>query len=209
MAVKKALKKQAVASVAIMGLGASLGLPLFLLIPIVLLAIGVGIYVIVTLMPFIIAGIVFIAAFLVARVLKIGEPWKLIIPIIAAVLALFPYFVHSLSLSMASVSSSVSGASFPGVSMTSTGVLEILMFVILLALSIWLSIEKDNGKPLGAMIVSLILLLALFSAAGASAGASTLAVDGAASAAGFDSLVVVLPLAIVVVLLGYRMDWFD
>jgi hypothetical protein len=191
-----------------MGLGATLGLPLFLLLPILLIGIGVGIYLIVTLMPFIIAGAVFVVALLVARELKIRQPWEVVLPMLAGLVALFPYFTSSLALSMASASSSVSGQSIPGAVMAPAGIFEIALFLVIVALSIWMSYEKKNGKPLAtAFLVGFFLLLA-GSAFGASAGASTLAVDGA-TPSGFDSLLVVLPATLIVLVAGYRMDWFE
>ena len=207
MAVTKALEKQAVASVGIMGLGATLGLPLFLLLPIALIAIIGSIYIVITLMPFIIAGAVFVIALLLARGLKIREPWEIIIPLFAGLLALFPYFVSSLALSMASASSSVSGQSIPGATITGTGILEILMFLGVVALSGWMSYEKKNGMPLAtAFLVGFFLLLAA-SVVGASAGASTLAIDVVAP--GFDSLLIVLPATLAGLLVGYRMGWYE
>jgi hypothetical protein len=71
-----------------------------------------------------------------------------------------------------------------------------------------MSYEKKNGMPLAtAFLVGFFLLLAA-SVVGASAGASTLAIDGATST-GFDSLLIVLPVTLAGLLVGYRMGWYE
>jgi hypothetical protein len=178
-------------------LGALAGLPLIILLPVLLVIFGLGIYLVITLTPFIVAGAVFILAFFVARWIKLKDPWNILVPVGAGLIAILPTFVGSFSSSLASVSSAMSGETIPSYSLTPSAFVAIVAFIVLIATGAYSRWKTDNWRVMCiSLVVVLLMLPAMPTLVGASAGSGLVAIDGQPAPASFDPLILVLIIGI-------------
>jgi len=211
MVVEEAIKgaSKVVKSGLVVATGFLAGLPLIVAIPIVLIMLGVGIYLIVTLMPFIVAGAVFILALFLARWLKLPEPWNIGVPVLAGLVAITPYFVHSLSQATLAAALAVSGQEGLSFSITPSGVAVVILFMAMISSGAWVYNKQRTGRPLGlALAVVLLLLAVLPSAIGTPANAGIVSMEGETLLGGISPLLIILPIGIAVIWIAYWRGWF-
>lgn len=209
--VEEAVSKASVpAKAAVVGVfGALAGLPLIILVPVLLVTIGLGIYVVVTLIPFIVAGTVFILAFYVARWIKLTEPWNVLVPVGAALIAILPNFVSSLS----QTAMSMAGAMVGGYSLTLVGFVAICLFLALLVSGAYVFIKQDSWSALGVSLTAVVMMITILpDMMGTSVGAGVVSLEGEAALAGIDPLLIILAIGIAIVwvaaAVAHRGHWF-
>lgn len=177
----ESLKDPAKASLALGSLSLGMALPLWILIPLILVAVGISLYVIVSFLPFIIAGLIFGFTYWVLKRVGMREPFVWILPFAFGLLALVPAFVPGLR---AAVMGTVNtGAQAMGIlgDITSWIIgpfLWVAAIFVLGFLLIFLNSVRTLGKP-GAFIsatIGLMLGTAIaLNAVGLSAGPLVLA----------------------------------
>jgi len=122
--IKEALKEPAAASVALGAASLALAVPLWLLIPIVLVVLGLGIYLVVSFLPFVVAGIIFVLTYWLLKRVGMREPYVYVLPLALGLLSLIPAFIPEMQ--GAIVSSLNVGARAMGVLETAGLVLKLM-----------------------------------------------------------------------------------
>lgn len=189
--------------------GGLMGLPLIILIPVLLVTLGVGIYLVVTLLPFIVAGAVFIFAFYVARWLKIPEPWNILVPVGAALIAIMPHFVKSFTAGTMSLASALSGEAVPSYTLTPFAIIAIVLFLALMAAGTYSFVRRGEWSALGVSLAAIALMLTIVPGmVRADLGSAVVAVDGhnlsSSIWAGQVTLVSVLLVSIAIIYIIHR-----
>jgi len=90
---KKALKDPATAAATLGPASLVLSLPLWLMIPLILIAVGLGLYIVVSFLPFIVAGVIFGMTYWLLKRAGTPEPWVWALPVLFGLLAIAPAFV--------------------------------------------------------------------------------------------------------------------
>lgn len=110
---KESLKEPKTAVVTLGALSVFASLPLWLLLPVVLIALGLGLYVVISFLPFFVAGVVFGFTYWILDRVGMKSPWNWILPFAFGLLALTPAFVPGMRAAVAS--SLNAGASAMGI----------------------------------------------------------------------------------------------
>jgi hypothetical protein len=156
-------------------LGTALPILSIIAIPVILIFLGMGIYMIWQMMPFLIVMIVFFCSFLLAQKLRIPGPWNLVVPLILAFSALFPFFVGKIKdFALARSAAAAAQVGFPipvlNVEIAPLGFLTISLFIALIASGVWAFIRTGSWSALGVSITVLMLAVGAASQAGQDVG---------------------------------------
>ena len=93
------------------GFSLLLGLPLFILIPVVLVALGVGLYMVITLLPVLVFGGVFVIMYKVCKWSSLREPYLYLLPAVLAFVSLLPMVIPQFKALGVSALASMQGVS--------------------------------------------------------------------------------------------------
>jgi len=135
-------------------------IPLWLFIPIILISLGVGIYVTVTVLPFLVSGLVMFLFYLLFDYFDVDSPWLYVGPVLFGTIALLPMFVPQIMEAMVSgISGQFTGAEAVQAQGFIDGIIEtfvqgplwISAFLILIFLAFGLYGISSLGTP-GAFI---------------------------------------------------------
>lgn len=216
MGTKETLTEPSRAAMILGPLSLGLALPLAVLIPVVLVLLGVGVYIIIQILPIIVMGTVFFIVYLICRAVKMREPWMYIIPLLMGFVSLIPLMIEPLRDSLLSAG---------GVNCQSGVAAQILdelfsvpKYLVYLMVGIFLLVGITSVQRLGgpgaflggvaALIVAFVIIggeIDIFSTGGAApmAGEAPL---GIPPLLWIISLAGILP--IVITWYGYRKRWW-
>jgi len=137
---------------------------LIIVIPLLLLFIGATIYIIATITPFLVAGVMFFITFCLCRKLNVPHPWSVVIPMFFGMVSLFPFFVdtlRSLAVTQVAVSAGVTETEMPSFALPLTTALLIAGFMIFFTIGGNFVVKEDNWSPLGVALVVMAMLMAV------------------------------------------------
>lgn len=189
--VSNTLKKPASSLLVFGPLGFLGGFSMILVIPILLITAGVGLYAIMQFLPFIIAGVLFLIFYKIGQLVNIKKPYNLVVPFIVACIGFSSLFIDSLrSMAMGQIQTGVAAmgveAQIESVAVTQVGMWFSIAFTALISLGTALYQKLKNPWPLIIGLAILFCGIAFLIDQGAAPGASLVVAAGGVSTSLFE-----------------------